>query len=104
MRRFPVGITPITIYEILSVPTFSEKQAELFGQLLTKTVMLSLEAREASEAAQVYRHLASQGQLISLPDILIAGICVAYDLPLLTRNRAHFERIPDLGLFPLDTL
>jgi len=42
--------------------------------------------------------------LIGFPDILIAGICLAHDLPLLTRNQAHFERIPDLVLFPLDTL
>jgi predicted nucleic acid-binding protein len=33
-----------------------------------------------------------------MADSLIAGIALANDLPLLTRNRSHFERVPDLKL------
>jgi len=32
-------------------------------------------------------------------DILIAGICITHDLPLITRNTAHFSRISRLRLF-----
>jgi predicted nucleic acid-binding protein len=33
--------------------------------------------------------------------LAIAGICLSLDLPLLTRNRRHFERIERLRLEPL---
>jgi predicted nucleic acid-binding protein len=34
-------------------------------------------------------------------DILIAATALANDLPLLTRNRRHFERVPGLRFHPL---
>ena len=42
--------------------------------------------------------LRRQGQLIPDLDLLIAATALAHDLTLVTRNRHHFERIPDLRL------
>jgi len=33
-------------------------------------------------------------------DILIAATALHHDLTLVTRNRRHFERIPNLALYP----
>jgi predicted nucleic acid-binding protein len=33
-----------------------------------------------------------------LPDTLIAGICLAQQMPLLTRNIRHYQRVMDLQL------
>jgi tRNA(fMet)-specific endonuclease VapC len=33
-----------------------------------------------------------------MADSLIAGIALEHDLPLLTRNRKHFSRVPGLKL------
>ena len=104
LLRFSVAVTAITVYEILAVSQLSERQIQKIDRLLSLVYVLPLASESAAQAAQIYRQLASQGQLIGFPDILIAGICLAHDLPLLTRNQAHFERIPDLVLFPLDTL
>lgn len=35
---------------------------------------------------------------LAMADYLIAGICLSRGSTLLTRNRAHFERIPELRL------
>ncbi|MBN1906700.1 MAG: hypothetical protein JW927_16575 [Deltaproteobacteria bacterium] len=32
-------------------------------------------------------------------DILIAGICITHDIPIITRNTAHFSRIARLQIF-----
>ena len=42
--------------------------------------------------------------MIGLADILSAGICLANDLPLLTRNVEHFNRIEGLKLVTPDGL
>lgn len=36
--------------------------------------------------------------LVATHDILIAGICIANDLPLYTKNTGHFSEIKDLRL------
>jgi predicted nucleic acid-binding protein len=40
------------------------------------------------------------GQLIGDPDVLIAATALPHDLTLVTGNRAHFRRIPELRLHP----
>ncbi|MBI5047876.1 MAG: type II toxin-antitoxin system VapC family toxin [Deltaproteobacteria bacterium] len=39
---------------------------------------------------------------IGVKDSFIAGICEAHNLPLLTRNIKHFNRIPNLKLISLE--
>ena len=43
--------------------------------------------------------LRRQGLLISDLDLLIASAALSYNLTLLSRNRRHFARIPDLNLY-----
>jgi predicted nucleic acid-binding protein len=37
---------------------------------------------------------------VATPDALIAATALAHDLPLMTRNVRHFERVPGLTLCP----
>ena len=45
---------------------------------------------------RIYRHLKDNGQLIGTNDLWIAATAVVHGMPLVTRNRDHFTRIPDL--------
>ncbi len=49
--------------------------------------------------ARIRSELRQRGQLIGDADILIAAAAIEHDLMLLTRNRRHFERIPDLTIY-----
>lgn len=44
------------------------------------------------------QQLKQENKLIDTSDILIAATAIAHDLPLVTLNRSHFERIRDLRL------
>ena len=37
---------------------------------------------------------------VPTPDALIAATALVHELPLMTRNRKHFERVPGLSLVP----
>jgi tRNA(fMet)-specific endonuclease VapC len=50
--------------------------------------------------AELRASLRRRGQLIPDFDLLIAATALHHDLTLLTFNRRHFERIPDLRLYP----
>ncbi len=43
--------------------------------------------------------LQRRGEAIGDPDLLIAATALDHDLTLLTRNRKHFTRIPNLKLY-----
>jgi len=45
-----------------------------------------------------FKQLTTRGFDIGMGDSLIAGIVLAHGSVLLTGNRRHFERVPDLAL------
>ena len=55
-------------------------------------------AQSADRAAAVRRDLEAQGTPIGMGDSLIAGIVLAANAILLTRNVQHFERVAGLRL------
>lgn len=50
----------------------------------------------AWEYGRTYRHLRGTGQLISANDLWIAATALANGMPVVTRNVAHFKRVPHL--------
>ena len=71
------------------------RQIETLVQELT---ILPLNAIEAAIGGRIYTQLKSRGKLVGTHDILIAAICIANDLPLYTKNNAHFSEIKDIRL------
>ena len=103
VEQFDCGITAVSLYELQAVAVRSQRQEELFADFLTTVAVLPFDHKSASMAAQIWRGLQQKGQMIGLPDTLIGGICLAHDVPLLTNNKKHFQRIANLKLLdPVD--
>jgi len=49
-------------------------------------------------SARIQASLDRRGEGIGIPDTLIAGICIAEKVPLLTLNAKHFSKIDELRL------
>lgn len=92
-----LATTAVTAFELRSGAR-SEQESEVVDTLLGALQLLPLDAAAASRAAEVRRGLEADGQPIGMADCLIAGVCLARSAILLTRNRDHFERVPDLAL------
>jgi tRNA(fMet)-specific endonuclease VapC len=89
--------TVVTCFELLS-GAGEGKRGEPARRLLADLTVLPLDRRAAEMAATVRRELDRTGQAIGMADSLIAGIALAHDLPLFTRNRKHFARVGKLQL------
>jgi tRNA(fMet)-specific endonuclease VapC len=95
-----IYLNAITYFEILRGLSQQEHKRKLliFDGLNKKYGMLDLNLDALNEAITIYRHLRFQGTLLEDADILLAGIAVAHDAVLVTRNTRHFNRIPRLKL------
>ena len=89
--------TTITCFELLSGAA-EGRRGEPVRRFVESLPVLALDRECAQRAADVRRHLDRAGQSIGMADSLIAGIALNHDLPLLTRNRSHFARVPGLRL------
>jgi predicted nucleic acid-binding protein len=100
LARGSLRTTTITRFELLSGARSSRHEATIV-QLLAAVPALALDEPAADRAAAVRRALDRAGAAIGMADSLIAGIVLRHGGRLLTRNRRHFERVPELKLVPL---
>jgi tRNA(fMet)-specific endonuclease VapC len=87
----------ITNFELLS-GVRPGRRGDSVRQFLADIAVLPLDRIAAERAADIRRALDREGRAIGMGDSLIAGIALANDLPLFTRNRNHFERVAGLRL------
>jgi predicted nucleic acid-binding protein len=98
--RAALAITTITRFELLAGAR-GKRQRAAVEALLAALPALPLDTTAADRAAGVRRELESRGDGIGMADSLIAGIVLTHGAQLLTRNRRHFERVPDLAVVDL---
>ncbi|MCW5851680.1 MAG: type II toxin-antitoxin system VapC family toxin [Anaerolineae bacterium] len=94
-------ITYGEIHEGIVYGTNPEGHARVFRQFLRGVDVLSLNRPIMQRFARIRGDLRRQGLLIGDFDILIGATAVHYDLTLVTRNVAHFQRIPEIKLYKL---
>ncbi len=100
---FPAGrlrTTVISQFELLA-GSRQDAQGRAVTELLSVLKIVELDTESAALAGKLKRDLAAAENDIGMADCLIAGIALTNDLPLLTRNRRHFERVPGLRMVEL---
>lgn len=92
-------ICPLTVSEIeYGIAKSVRPQAlRLFlADVLARYPVQTLSMEAAAQAGQLRASLEQQGRAIGPSDLLIAGIALAHNLTLVTRNTREFERVPGL--------
>jgi len=100
LKAGTLATTAITAFELRS-GVRTTKQEEEIEDLLAPLSILAFDEDASRAAATARRELEGRGETIGMGDYLIAGVCLSRALPLLTRNRHHFDRIPGLLLVAL---
>lgn len=98
MQEGRLAITAITVFELYAGVRGPKrlKQIEAFCEHVP---VFALNLLAAAYAGKIYTDLKSKGRAVGNQDVLIAGICLANGLPLLTGNTAHFTPIKGLAIF-----
>jgi tRNA(fMet)-specific endonuclease VapC len=100
---FPDGlvISIVTYAEVFEGIYFGRDPSHyegVFQRFLRGVQVLGVNRRVVQRYARFSGELRSQGLLIPPADLFIAATALQHRLILVTRNRQHFERIPDLRL------
>jgi tRNA(fMet)-specific endonuclease VapC len=80
-----VKTTTITEYELLRHKTKIKKQAA--ERFLSGVIVCSFDRDAAKKAAELFQELQDVGRMVNENDLLIAGIALAHDEILLTRDQ-----------------
>lgn len=96
-----LGISLVTYGEIYKGIYFGrdpQKSETVFIQFLRAVDVLPLGREIMKRFARIRGDLRRQGRLIGDPDILSTATALHHDLTLMSGNRSHVERIPNLKL------
>lgn len=97
LERFEPCITAITVFE-LCLGHIKMKRKDRIVDFIAQFIVLPFDVKAAEISAQIQASLDKKGEGIGVPDTLIAGICIAANIPLLTLNTQHFSRVAGLAL------
>lgn len=95
-QGYSFAISTVTKYEIYSGATPS--QVIFWDSILQAIAVMPLDELSVDTAVTLNISLKKKRKQIDLADLFIAATAVAYDLPLATLNRNHFDRIDILNV------
>jgi predicted nucleic acid-binding protein len=87
-------VTATVAGELAAGASLSSRTA--WEEFLAPFQILGIDRAAAWEYGRAYRYLEANGLLIGGNDLWIAATALAHELPVVTRNAAHFGRVPGL--------
>ena len=94
-----LSTTSINSFELLKgIPKSSNMDKKKVLEFLNNFEIYNFEFESSKKAAEILEELKSKGDLIELPDIMIASIVIVNRETLATENTSHFKRINDLKI------
>jgi tRNA(fMet)-specific endonuclease VapC len=79
-------------------PTRSKEQIKYYNKYFEDFEIIDFDIKAALEYAKLRNELTQKGKLIADMDLMIASICIANDLILVTNNTKDFKRFDNLKL------
>jgi predicted nucleic acid-binding protein len=90
-------ISALTRFEVMVGATVPQRR--FWNDLLESFVTHAFDERVAHEAVRIEQAIRKRGAgSIGMADLFIASTAIIHDLPLVTLNRKHFQRVEGLRL------
>ena len=84
------------LYGVFDKKQISQKELNSVQEFFNSIPNMTLDHSSAYNAAEIATNLEKSGLEIGINDSLIAGICLANNCAILTKNAKHFSRIKGL--------
>lgn len=93
---FVTTVTVMELHEGIHLADSSEREHEAVSELLEGLNELPFGRKSAIRAGQINAELVEAGEPIDETDVMIAATALVNDVPVVTRNVDHFDRIEPL--------
>lgn len=90
----PVSVPTLAYTEVAVGIDPETDDGRTFESVMDRLPLIAYEAAAARRAVDIQRQLIDRGERIGAVDAMIAGIAVARDEPIVTRNASEFARTP----------
>ena len=90
-------VPAICVYELYA-GVHSKRHREQRAHLVDLSTVIPIDGRIAERAATLFNTARSSGFTVDNEDLLIAATAIEMNVPVLTANRRHFERIDGVEL------
>lgn len=98
VEKYDLFISTVSIFEMYAGASDQRKTRDIQIILgILESLPFSLEI--AQKAGQLYLDLKKENLILEIRDLFIGATAIIHNLPLLTFNRKHFERIKEIPLF-----
>lgn len=95
---FVASVTVMELYEGIYLAKSTERERAVVEEMLDGINEIGFDRTCAKRAGQINAELVTAGHPIDETDVMIAATALDYDLPVVTRNVDHFERIEELDV------
>lgn len=96
---YELSTSTMVEFELFAGATDERKRQDLLD-VLPLCHILPFTSEIAQRAASIYQELKQQNQIIEVGDIIIAATALYAELPLMTLNVEHFQRIKNICIHP----
>ena len=90
---FVTTVTVMELYEGIYLADSTERERDVVRDVLDGLEEIPFNRQCAKLAGQLNAELVTSGQPIDETDVMIAAAALVHDLPVVTRNVDHFDRI-----------
>ncbi len=97
-RQATTSVSAFELFYGASKSRMVEESVKESQKLLSRLLVLPLSLGAAEKAGSIYGALEKKGLLLDFRDAMIAGIAIENNLPLVTRNRKDYSRVPGLSI------
>lgn len=95
-------IDKFSIFYIPAIVTYEYGRGKLTIEEVKEDLkdfnFINLDINIVLKAIEIYKSLIKRGEIIDDNDIIIGACCIMNNLPLLTLNKKHFEKLKKFGL------
>jgi len=93
---FLTSVTVMELYEGIYLAESTERERAVVEEMLDGINEIPFDRTCAKRAGKINAELIASGQPVDETDVMIAATALDYELPVVTRNVDHFERIEEL--------
>jgi predicted nucleic acid-binding protein len=96
--NYTIYVSTITLFELFAGGKDEQKKQDI-ENIIEYLKILPFTKETAKKAGEIYLSLRSENKLIEAKDLFIAATALSHNLPLMTLNVKHFDRVAELKIF-----